>query len=168
MLCGCKDEAVMHACIHPRWLHRRKTTGFLYHCDCVKTWCISRSIIMCTVCSLCKMSNAKMHHSKKKKKLYHDHWCVFSSSLEMLSASVFHFISSLLLFECHLQVKCKQFLYDIQQNIWCDICPKWKQKELIICITACNDCSLAFFCITEQLYQYLDNINEKDLCRCRL
>lgn len=60
-------------------------------------------------------SNAKMHHSHKN--VYHDHWCVLSHSLEMLSASVFHFISSLLLLECHLQVKCKQFLHNIQQNI---------------------------------------------------
>lgn len=142
-----------HWCIRPTWSHRRKPSGFLYNCECVKTWCISRSIIMCTVCSL---KRAMLKCIIVKKNWYHDHWCVLSRSLEMLWASAFHFISSLLLLECHLQVKCKQFLHSIQQNIWYEICPKWKQKQLIIWTTACDGCSLAFFCITEQLYQYLD------------
>lgn len=116
----------------------------------------SRSIIMCTVChmSLCwKWAKLKCIIVKK---WYHDHSCVFSSSLEMLSALVFHFISFLLLLECRLQVKCKQFLHNIQWSIWYEISPKWQQKQLIIWISACNGCSLAFFCITEQIQRYLD------------
>lgn len=65
-------------------------------------------------------------------------------SLEMLSDSVFHFISFLLLLKCHLQVKCKQFLRNIQQNSWYEICPTWRQRQLIIWIIACIGCSVAF------------------------
>lgn len=152
----CKDEALMHICIHPRWLHRQKPTGFLYHCEFVKTWCMSRCIIMCTLCSLSLC--AKWAVLK----------CIIVKKIDIKTIGVFS-VAPLRCFQlvyfilfppcCFCSVTYKlsaNNFSNILQNIWYEICPKWKQKRLIIWITACNDCSLVFFCITEQLYQYLD------------
>lgn len=146
--------------IYPRRLPWGTPAGFLHCCECVVTYCTPKSIAMCTVCSfsLCKMYKMLC----RQKYWYHDHWCVLSRSLEMLSVLKFPFISSPLLFKCRLQVKCKAFHHNIQQSIWYEICPKWQQKQLIIWITACNGCSLAFFCITEEL---VTPVNERVLCR---
>lgn len=123
--------------IHPSW-------NSSYISEFVNTRSISnQQKYALYVAWACVCEANKMHH--RQKYWYPDHWCVLSGSLEMLSAAIFPFISSLLLLECRLQVKCKPFPHNIQQSIWYEICPKWHQKQLIIWITACNGSSLAFF-----------------------
>lgn len=157
----CKDEALMHICIHPRWLHRQKPTGFLYHCEFVKTWCMSRCIIMCTLCSLSLCAKWAVLKCIIVKKIDIKTIGVFSvAPLRCFQLVYFILFPPCCFYSVTYKLSANNFS-NILQNIWYEICPKWKQKRLIIWITACNDCSLVFSALLNNFTNILTPPNEK-------
>lgn len=82
----------------------------------------------------------------------------------MLSASVFHLVSSLLLLECNLQVKCKQFsrISDMK------FVPNESRSSLLFGSLHVMAVVLHFSALLNNFTNILTSPNEKFLCQCHL